>query len=94
MLHKHALAVHDGKDTAGALRSAVPLKLLMQVRMASEEESGGRPYSIALQSCIGRTWVFVCMSQADCDEWLKKLKAATLLTHGGALMRELDTAYE
>jgi hypothetical protein len=89
ILHPHALAIHDGKDMPKALRSAVPLKHALEVRPATAEESGGREYAFALETSLGRTWVFCCMSQTDYDGWLARLRASITLTHGAGLSRAL-----
>ena len=60
VLHPHALAIHDGSDRPKALRSAVPLKHVLTVVPATEEEAGGRTFAFALHTSLGRSWIFCC----------------------------------
>ena len=90
VLHKHALAIHSGHDRPHELRSAVPLKHVLQVAPATAEQSGGRSFAFALHTSVGRSWVFCCMSETDLQEWIKALRAVCVLTHGAGLSNALD----
>lgn len=88
LLHPHAIAVHGGIDRPGAIRSAVALKHVVNVCNASAAECGDRPFAFAVH-CDDRSWVFCCMSAADHEAWVTRLKRACALTHGSGLSRAL-----
>lgn len=89
VLHPHAIAIHDGTDRPGPIRSAVPLKHVVQVSHASAAQSGDRPFAFAVHSSVGRAWVFCCMSSADLEAWVARLKRACALRTGMGLSRAL-----
>ena len=91
VLHRHALAVHDGKDRPKELRSAVPLKHVLRVEAATAAECGERDFAFALRTDLegGRSWIFCCMGEDELQQWLRALRAACALTHGGGLASAL-----
>ena len=90
VLHRHALAVHDGKDRPQALRSVVPMKHVLQIVPATVQESGGRTFAFAIHTSLGRTWTFCCMSEEDVHAWVTALRAVCTLTHGAGLTQVLS----
>ena len=94
VLHRHALAIHDGRDRPLGLRSAIPLKHVSHVDRATPDECGDRAFAFAVRTDLdgGRAWIFCCMGEAELDEWLRCLHAACALTHGSGLSNALQAS--
>ena len=94
VLHHHALAIHEGRSVPGNLRSALPLKHALRIDVATEKESGKRDFAFAIETDLGRAWTFCCMSQADLELWLRRLRECATRTHAAGLSNALQSGQD